>query len=125
MLGSGMVLAIYILCSFTKRSGGPMNKRERKMETVINNENRNELVKRVISGEVPAEKATIGLTRVEVKIFYRKLDRASQTMNSQRSQSMSDIPVFNNNVDPADDYTFPKESFGPFSIYTKFEALVV
>lgn len=95
------------------------------MKTVINNENRNELVKRVISGEVPAEKATIGLTRVEVKIFYRKLDRASQTMNSRRSQSMSDIPVFNNNVDPTDDYTFPEESFGPFSIYTKFEALVV
>jgi hypothetical protein len=95
------------------------------METVINNENRNELVKRVISGEVPAEKAAIGLTRVEVKIFYRKLDRASQTMNSQRSQSMSDIPVFNNNVDPTDDYTFPKESFGPFSIYTKFEALAI
>ena len=95
------------------------------MGTVINNENRNELVKRVISGEVPVEKATIGLTRVEMKIFYRKLDRASQAMNSQRSQLMSDIPVFNNNFEPANDYTFPKESFGPFSIYTKFEALVV
>ena len=43
------------------------------METVINHENRNELAKRVISGEVPVEKATIGLARVEVKIFYRKV----------------------------------------------------
>ena len=94
------------------------------METVINNENRNELVKKVISGEVPVEKATIGLARVEVKIFYRKLDRASQTMSSQQSQFMSDIPVFNNNVRPANSYAFPKESLGPFRIYTKFEALV-
>jgi hypothetical protein len=94
------------------------------MKTVINNENRTELVKRVISGEVPVEKATIGLARVEMKIFYRILDRASQAMNPQRSQLMSDIPVFNNNVKPANSYTFPKESLGPFSLYTKFEALV-
>ena len=61
------------------------------METVINHENRNELAKRVISGEVPVEKATIGLARVEVKIFYRKLDRASQAMNSRQSQLMTEI----------------------------------
>ena len=94
------------------------------METTINNENRNILAHRVILGEVPVEKATIGLARVEVKIFYRKLDRASKTMSSQQSQFMSDIPVFNNNVRPANSYTFPKESLGPFRIYTKFEALV-
>jgi hypothetical protein len=62
------------------------------METVINNDNRNILVKRVISGEIPLENATLGLARVEVNIFFRKLDRAAQTMNSQQSQFMSDIP---------------------------------
>ena len=92
------------------------------METIINNENRNILAQRVILGEVPVEKATIGLARVEMKIFYRKLDRAAQTMNSQRL--MSDIPVFNTNVKPANNYTFPKESSGPFSFCTKFKALV-
>jgi hypothetical protein len=34
--------------------------RSRKMETVANNENRNMLAERVISGEVPAEKAIMG-----------------------------------------------------------------
>ena len=94
------------------------------MEPVINNENRNRLVKKVISGEVPAEKATIGLARVEVKIFYRKLDRAAQTMNSQQSKLLSGIPVLINNVEPTNNYTFPKESFGPFSIFATFKALV-
>jgi len=116
------LLIIPLVLSEKRR--GFTSKRERKMQTVINNENRNELVKKVISGEVPVEKATIGLARVEVKIFYRKLDRASQTMSSQQSQFMSDIPVFNNNVRPANSNTFPKESSGPFRIYTKFEALV-
>jgi hypothetical protein len=68
------------------------------METVINHEKRNELAKRVISGEVPVEKATIGLARVEVKIFYRKLDRASQAMNSRQSQLMTGIPASINKV---------------------------
>ena len=94
------------------------------MVNVINTQNRNILAQKVISGEVPIENAIIGLARVEVKIFYRKLDRASQTMSSQQSQFMSDIPVFNNNGRPANSYTFPKESLGPFGIYTKFEALV-
>ena len=94
------------------------------METAINTENRNVLARKVISGEVPVEKVTIGLTRVEVKIFYRKLDRASKTMNSQQSHFMSDIPVFDNNVKPANSYTFPKESSGPFRIYPKFQTLV-
>ena len=85
------------------------------MEPVINNENRNRLVKKVISGEVPVEKATIGLARVEVKIFYRTLDRADHTMNSQQSKLLSGIPVLINNVEPANNYTFPKESFGPLS----------
>ena len=92
------------------------------MEAAINNENRNVLVKKVILGEVPVEKAIIGLARVEVKIFYRKLDRVAQTMNSQRL--MSDIPVFNNNVKPANNYTFPKESSGPFMVSPKFQTLV-
>ncbi|MHC4771383.1 MAG: hypothetical protein ACYSO7_00985 [Planctomycetota bacterium] len=108
----------------SEKRRGFTSKRERKMETVINNENRNELVKKVISGEVPVEKATIGLARVEVKIFYRKLDRASQTMSSQQSQFISDISVFNNNGRPANSYAFPIESLGPFRIYTKFKALV-
>ena len=86
------------------------------METVINHENRNELAKRVISGEVPVEKATIGLARVEVKIFYRKLDRASQAMNSRQSQVMTGVPASINKVNPANDYAFPKESSGPFRI---------
>jgi len=86
------------------------------METVINHENRNELAKRVISGEVPMEKATIGLARVEVKIFYRKLDRAFQAMNSQQSQLMPDVPTSANNVKSANEYAFPKESSGPFRI---------
>ena len=86
------------------------------METVINHENRNELAKRVISGEVPVEKATIGLARVEVKIFYRKLDRASQAMNSRQSQLMTGIPASINKVSPANDYAFPKESSGLFTI---------
>ena len=94
------------------------------METVLNTENRNMLVKRVISGEVPVEKAIIGLARVEVNIFYRKLDRASKTMNPQQSQLMSDHQVFNNYVKPANSYTFPKEFFGPFSTCTKFKTLV-
>lgn len=86
------------------------------METVINHEKRNELAKRVISGEVPVEKATIGLARVEVKIFYRKLDRASQAMNSRQSQLMTGVPASINKVKPANDYAFPKESSGPFTI---------
>jgi hypothetical protein len=94
------------------------------METAINTENRNILAKKVILGEVSVEKAIIGLVRVEVNIFYRKLDKASKTMNSQPSQFMSDIPVFTNNVVPANSYTFPKESSGPFRVYTKFKALV-
>ena len=92
------------------------------MKTAINIENRNMLAQKVISGEIPVEQAIIGLARVEVNIFYRKLDRASKTMNSQGL--MSDIPVFNKNVKPANNYTFPKESSGPFSIYTKFKGLV-
>ena len=86
------------------------------METVINHENRNDLAKRVISGEVPMEKATIGLARVEVKIFYRKLDRAFQAMNSQQSQLMPDVPTSANNVKSANEYAFPKESSGLFTI---------
>ena len=86
------------------------------MATVINHENRNELAKRVISGEVPMEKATMGLARIEVKIFYRKLDRASQSMNSRQSQLMTGITASVNNVNPAKDYAFPKESSGPFRI---------
>jgi hypothetical protein len=94
------------------------------METVINNDNRNILVKRVISGEIPLENATLGLARVEVNIFFRKLDRAAQTMNSQQSQFMSDIPVFNNNVKPAIGYTFPNESSGALKIFTKFKTQI-
>ena len=101
-----------------------MAEKGKAMETVINNENRNILVERVVSGEVPVEKAIIGLARVEVKIFYRKLDRASQTMNAQQSQLLSDVPVFDRRVKPVNSYTFPKESSGPFTIYTKFQALV-
>jgi hypothetical protein len=118
-----MNLALYLFSSF-RNDKRHCWKKGRKMEAVINRENRNVLVKRVISGEVPVEKATMGLVRVEVNIFYRKLDRASQTMNSQQSQFMSDIPVLNNNVKPVNSYTFPKESSGPFSTYTKFNALV-
>jgi hypothetical protein len=115
---------LYVFSVLIEKIRGHINKRERKMETVINAENRNVLVKRVISGEVPVEKATMGLARVEVKIFYRKLNRASKTINSQQSQILSDIPVFDSNVKPTNSYTFPKESFGPFRVYAKFDALV-
>ena len=94
------------------------------METVINTENRNVVAQQENRREVPAEKAIIGLARVEVKIFYRKLGRASKTMNSQESQFVSDIPVFDSTVNPANSHAFPIESLGPFRIYPKFQTLV-
>jgi hypothetical protein len=91
-------------------------RRGKEMETVINHENRNELAKRVISGEVPVEKATMGLARIEVKIFYRKLDRASQAMNFKQSKRMTGIPASINKANPANDYAFFEDFSGPFTI---------
>ena len=62
------------------------------------------------------EKATMGLARIEVKIFYRKLDRASQAMNFKQSKRITGIPASINKANPANDYAFFKESSGPFAI---------
>ena len=91
------------------------------MEAVANNENRNALAERVVSGQVPVEKALMGLARVEVKIFYRKLDEAFQAKSSKRPELFSDVPVF---VDTPRNFSFPKEPSMPFRICKTFKALV-
>lgn len=94
------------------------------METIVNHENRNTLVRKVISGEIPAEIATIGLARVEVKIFYRKLDRAFQAMQSYQLDRNPNAPVLNHVFKPIQSDIFPVESCGPFRIFTTFKDLV-
>ena len=46
------------------------------MVAVLKNENRNTLAEKVALGEVSFEKAVAGLTQVELRIFYQKLDKA-------------------------------------------------
>ncbi|MHC5141301.1 MAG: hypothetical protein ACYSOD_04715 [Planctomycetota bacterium] len=94
------------------------------METAANNENRNMLVQKVISGEIHAEEATIGLARIEVNIFYRKLDRAFQAMNSEHRQAVSDVPAAANRAMPDPNFRFPTEPSMPFRICKTFKALV-
>lgn len=94
------------------------------MEAVANNENRNVLAERVVSGEVPMEKAIIGLARVEVKIFYRKLDQAFHSKHTNQLLSVSDIPVTSKPVWPEPNFRFPKEPSMPFRLCKTFKALV-
>ena len=94
------------------------------MKTIANNENRNTLAERVISGEVPAEKAIMGLARVEVKIFYRKLDRAFQAMNSEHREAIPDVPAVANMTMRDPNFRFPREPSMPFRICKTFKALV-
>lgn len=94
------------------------------MKTAANNENRNILAERVISGEVPAEKAIMGLARVEVKIFYRKLDRAFQAMNSEHRQTIPDVSTAANRAMPDPNFRFPTEPSMPFRNCKTFKALV-
>ena len=94
------------------------------MEAVAFNENRNALAERVVSGEVPVEKAVMGLARVEVKIFYRKLDHAFQAKNSKRPEFVSEGLINAGIAEPGPNFRFPKEPSMPFRICKTFKALV-
>ena len=84
------------------------------METNV--ENRNVLLKKVISGDIPVEKATNGMARAEVNIFFRKLDRAIQDIGSRGLQLISDVSFLSSKINPHNSFTFPKRSIGNLRI---------
>ena len=82
----------------------------------INIENRNALLKKVISGQIPVEKATNGMARAEVNIFFRKLDRAIQDIDYRGLQLISDVSFLSSKINPNNNFTFSKISIGKLRI---------
>jgi hypothetical protein len=81
-----------------------------------NIENRNVLLKKVVSGEIPVDKATYGLARAEITLFFRKLDRAIQNVDSRGLQLISDVSVLANKIQSDNSFTFSKRYIGKLRI---------
>ena len=86
------------------------------MVTVLIKENRNALAARVASGEVSFEKAVTGLAQAEVRIFYRKLDKAFRTKHAKSFKSDLGLTFSVDSNQPDQGFGFSREAYGSFKI---------